>query len=186
MSTDFTFRRATVADLAEIKRVIAHVHSAYRGDASRKGWTTEADLLEGQRTDAQEIEELMRSDSSQLWLAERDSALLGTFVLKIESDAKPGTVYLGMIAVDPEQQGHGIGRALMEKAERVVVEQLLGTRLEMTVIVQRKELIAWYERRGYRVTSENRPFPYGDRRFGLPRRRDLEFCVMVKDLPASA
>lgn len=176
----FTFRRAEIADAA---RVVAHVHSAYRGDASRKGWTTEADLLDGQRTDDREIEELVRSEHSQLWLVEREGELVGSFVLKRE---QAGTVYLGMIAVNPEQQGQGVGRALLEKAEQIVVEQRLGTRLEMTVIVQRSELIAWYERRGYRVTDEKRPFPYGDHRFGLPRRPDLSFCVMVKDLPARA
>lgn len=174
----FTFRRAEIADAP---RIVSHVHSAYRGDASRKGWTTEADLLEGQRTDLREIEELVRSDQAQLWLVERAGELVGSFLLKPE---EAGTVYLGMIAVNPEQQGQGVGRALMDKAERIVVEQGLGTRLEMTVIVQRKELIAWYERRGYRVTDETRPFPYGDHRFGLPRRPDLSFCVMVKDLPA--
>jgi ribosomal protein S18 acetylase RimI-like enzyme len=176
----FTFRRA---DIADASRILAHVHSAYRGDASRRGWTTEADLLDGQRTDLQELEALIRSQDAQLWLVEREPELVGSFVLKRE---QPDSAYLGMIAVNPQQQGQGIGRALMAKAEQLVVEQGFGTRLEMTVIVQRKELIAWYERRGYRVTGENRPFPYGDRRFGLPRRPDLEFCVMVKDLPARA
>jgi ribosomal protein S18 acetylase RimI-like enzyme len=175
-----TFR---AADAADVPVLVDLVQSAYRGDRSRAGWTTEADLLEGQRTDVREIEELVSSEASQLWLVERAGELVGSFLLKREPS---GTVYLGMIAVDPAQQGQGVGRALMEKAEQIVVEQALGTRLEMTVIVQRSELIAWYERRGYRLTDEKRPFPYGDHRFGLPRRPDLSFCVMVKDLPARA
>jgi ribosomal protein S18 acetylase RimI-like enzyme len=175
---ELTFRRA---DPTDIDRLLAHVHGAYRGDASRKGWTTEADLLDGQRTDRRELDELIRSDYAQLWLIEREHNIVGSFVLKRERDAQAGTMHLGMIAVGPEQQGQGIGRALMQKAEQIVIEQRLGTRLEMTVITQRKELIAWYERRGFRVTGEMRPFPYGDQRFGLPRRADLQFCVMVKE-----
>ena len=52
----------------------------------------------------------------------------------------------------------------------------------MTVIAQRAELIAWYERRGYARTGEARPFPYGDPRFGEPRRDDLSFLVLEKPL----
>ena len=54
--------------------------------------------------------------------------------------------------------------------------------MEMTVITQRRELIAWYERRGYTVTGESRPFPHSDERFGLPRRTDLVFEVLAKPL----
>jgi ribosomal protein S18 acetylase RimI-like enzyme len=176
---ELTFRRAVPAD---VERLIAHVHSAYRGDSSRKGWTTEAELLDGQRTDRREIEELLGSNDAHLYLIERAGDLLGSFVLKQQHGAEAGTVHLGMIAVRPELQAHGIGRVLMEHAERVVRDQGLGTRMEMTVIAQRSELIAWYERRGYRVTGEQRPFPYGDQRFGLPRRPDLHFSVLVKDL----
>lgn len=175
-SSDFSFRRATLAD---IDRVKAHVHSAYRGEASRRGWTTEAELLDGQRTDVRELKELINSEEAQLWLLEREDALLGSIVLKREPE---GVVHLGMIAVGPEQQGKGVGRALMERAEQLVREHAWGTRLEMTVIGQRSELIAWYERRGYRNTGEQRPFPYGDTRFGLPKVRDLYFVVLAKDL----
>ena len=87
-----------------------------------------------------------------------------------------------MIAVNPELQGKGAGRVLLERAEQLVRERAWGTRLEMTVIGQRTELIAWYERRGFRVTGEQRPFPYGDTRFGLPKVRDLYFLVLAKEL----
>lgn len=175
-SSEFSFRRATLSD---VERLRAHVHSAYRGDASRRGWTTEADLLDGQRTDVRELTELINSDQAQLWLLERAGELLGSIVLKREPD---GVVSLGMIAVNPQQQGQSVGRALLAHAEQVVREHAWGTRLEMTVIGQRNELIAWYERRGYKNTGEQRPFPYGDTRFGLPKVRDLYFVVLAKDL----
>jgi hypothetical protein len=52
----------------------------------------------------------------------------------------------------------------------------------MTVIQVRDTLIAWYERRGYSLTGETKPFPYGDDRFGRPLRNDLHFVVLEKTL----
>jgi ribosomal protein S18 acetylase RimI-like enzyme len=174
MSTP-SFRQATVADIA---RLHTHVHHAYRGDEARKGWTSESHLLDGQRTDKRELQALIEGDDAQLWLLERGDELLASMVVKRESEE---VAHVGMIAVDPEQQGQGAGRALLEKAEQVARE--LGcTRVEMTVIGQREELIAWYERRGYTRTEEQRPFPYGDQRFGLPKLRDLYFVVLVKSV----
>ncbi|HET8938972.1 MAG TPA: GNAT family N-acetyltransferase [Polyangiales bacterium] len=171
-----SFRRATASD---IDRVREHVQGAYRGESGRKGWTNESDMLDGQRTDKRELQELISSDNAQLWLVERGQELLGTMVLKREA---AGVVHLAMVAVRPDLQAQGIGRALLAKAEQVVVEQGWGSRIEMTVIGQRSELVAWYERRGYRVTEERRDFPYGNTRFGLPMRPDLYFLVLVKDL----
>jgi ribosomal protein S18 acetylase RimI-like enzyme len=170
-----SFRRAARED---IERVRAHVQNAYRGEAAKEGWTTESDLLDGQRTDERELSGLITSKDAQLWLLERGELLLGTMVLKRE----PQAVHIGMISVRPDQQAQGIGRTLLSKAEQLVKEQKWGERIEMTVIGQRTELIAWYERRGYKLTAERRPFPYGDQRFGLPRRPDLYFCVLAKAL----
>ena len=89
--------------------------------------------------------------------------------------------YFGMFAVDPDQQNGGLGKAVLAEAERIAREQWQCHAMRMTVIEQRAELIAWYERRGYRRTGECQPFPYGDERFGIPRRDDLRFEVLVKD-----
>lgn len=93
-----------------------------------------------------------------------------------------GVAYFGMFAVRPDTQGGGVGGELLAEAERYAREEYGATRLEMTVISQRSELIAWYERRGYRRTGETRAFPYGDERFGIPRRDDLHFVVLAKPL----
>jgi len=168
-----TFRRAQITD---VDAIVALVESAYRGEASRAGWTTEADLLDGQRTDPEEVRALVSSEATRIVLAERAGELVGSVMLVRSEHA----VHLGMFAVRPTQQTQGTGRALLAEAERIVHGERLGERVEMTVIVQRTELIAWYERRGYRVTGERQPFPYGQPRFGLPRRADLEFCVLEK------
>lgn len=168
------FRLAVPEDVPDI---VALVHSAYRGEHSRLGWTTEADLLDGQRTDPKEVLGLIAG--GRLIVAEQAGQLVANVLLDRHGDA----AYVGMLAVRPELQARGIARALLEDVERRVREEALATRIEMTVIALRSELIAWYERRGYRVTGETRPFPYGDERFGLPRRPDLYFRVLEKPLP---
>jgi ribosomal protein S18 acetylase RimI-like enzyme len=170
-----TFRLATVADVAAI---VPLVESAYRGDVSRKGWTTEADLLDGQRTDPAGVAELIAKPGSCMLLAERDGALLACANLEKRGDAG----YFGMFSVRPDLQGAGIGRAMLAEAERLAREDWQCREMQMTVISVRDELIAWYERRGYRRTGIHSPFPYGDARFGLPKRDDLRFELLVKSL----
>jgi ribosomal protein S18 acetylase RimI-like enzyme len=167
------FRTASIADL---EAIVTLVESAYRGDASRAGWTTEADLLDGQRTDSDEVRELIGSEDSVIVLAFRDDVLVGSVVLRDEG----GTCYFGMLAVSPALQNEGVGKALIERAEEIAQHQLHARAMRITVIAQRDELIAWYERRGYARTGEYEPFPYGDPRFGRPRRGDLVFVVMRK------
>ena len=176
------FRRATAADVLAI---VALVESAYRGESSRAGWTTEADLLDGQRTDATAVQQLIDDPATHVLLVEDGEAangaqLLGSVTVTDEGE-HAAAVHVGMFAVRPTVQGQGIGRALLAEAE--VVGRRMGRDLaRMTVLAQRPELIAWYERRGYRRTGARAPFPYGDPRLGLPRRNDLVFEVLQKPL----
>jgi len=170
-----TFRLATPADVAAI---VPLVESAYRGDVSRKGWTTEADLLDGQRTDPVGVAELITKPGSCMLLAERDGALLACANLEKRGDAG----YFGMFSVRPDLQGAGIGSATLAEAERIARDDWHCGEMHMTVISVRDELIAWYERRGYKRTGIYSPFPYGDARFGLPKRDDLRFELLVKPL----
>lgn len=173
----FTLRPAGPEDVAT---VTALVESAYRGDASRAGWTTEADLLDGQRTDAAAVSAQIADPDTTVLLAEVDDEVLACCELRRPGD--PGARgYFGMFAVRPGHQGGGLGRQVLAAAEEHAREVLGVSGLEMTVIAQRPELIAWYERRGYARTGQTRPFPHGDVRFGVPRRADLEFVVLVKD-----
>ncbi|WP_445620083.1 GNAT family N-acetyltransferase [Kushneria sp. Sum13] len=179
MSSTIHFRRATPSDVAAL---VSLVTSAYRGESSRSGWTTEADLLEGERI----APEVMRADierpASHIIIAERPGDSTHELVACAHVAEQDGAGYFGMFAVRPWLQGHGIGQAVLAEAERVAREELGLDRLRMTVIDVRLELIAWYERRGYHRTGEYLPFPYGDTRFGIPKRDDLRFVVLEKTL----
>lgn len=180
MSEGLRFRRATAAD---IPAIVALVESAYRGEASRAGWTTEADLLDGRRTGADDVGECIHRPHSAILLAERGAGghdLLACAHIAIED----GAGYFGMFSVRPTLQGGGIGKALLAEAERVARDEWRLPTMRMTVIDLRAELIAFYERRGYRRTGITRPFPYGDERFGVPKRPDLRFEVLEKRLDA--
>jgi ribosomal protein S18 acetylase RimI-like enzyme len=172
------FRRAGGAD---VPAIVALVESAYRGEVSRTGWTTEADLLAGQRTDAEAVADILRAPGSTVLLAETAGDLMACCQLE---QRPPGVAYFGMFSVQPTGQGRGVGRKVLAEAERIAREEWGATTMIMTVLAQRADLIGWYERRGYRRTGEQRPFPYGDERYGIPRRPDLVFDVLAKPLSA--
>jgi ribosomal protein S18 acetylase RimI-like enzyme len=173
--THLPLRPATGADAAAIA---ALVNSAYRGDSSRAGWTTEADLLGGQRTDPEAVAAIVAAPDDVVLVHERDEGIAAC----VHLERTPAGCYLGMLTVRPTLQAGGVGRRLLASAEAWAAEHWGSARVYMTVIAQRPELIAWYERRGYTRTGERQPFPYGDARFGLPQRDDLVFEVLAKQL----
>lgn len=177
-SSPLRFRAAHAGD---IPRLVELVESAYRGEASRAGWTTEADLLDGRRTDSDEIGAILGRDRSRLLLAEGDGALLSCAHVAVEDDAG----YFGMFSVDPGSQGKGLGKLVLAECERIATQEWHCPLMRMSVIDLRDELIAFYERRGYHRTGIKKPFPYGDERFGLPKRDDLRFEILEKPLLAS-
>lgn len=170
-----TFRAAAEDDIGAI---VALVTSAYRGEASRAGWTTEADLLDGNRIDPEVLRGDIRRDRSRVLLASRAGELVGCAHVAVED----GAGYFGMFAVRPVLQGGGLGKAVLAEAERIARDEWGQAMMRMTVIDLRGELIAWYERRGYRRTGIKKPFPAVDPRFGIPKRGDLRFEVLEKAL----
>lgn len=175
MSDTIVIEPAALLDLPALHSLI---ESAYRGDSARRGWTHEADLLGGQRTDPAMLEALLADERQHLLVARAQDDLIGCVsVTRLADDVG----YLGLLTVDPARQAGGLGRRLIEAAE-ALASGWGAPRMEMTVIVQRADLIAWYERRGYARTGETRPFPLDDARFGLPQRRDLEFAVLARVL----
>lgn len=165
--------KAVVADATELN---ALVNSAYRGESSRQGWTTEADLLDGTRIDETAIEELIQTAGISILKYVEGNEILACVELKNEH----GKLYLGMLTVKPSLQGKGIGKILLKAAEEEARNQKC-TSIFMTVISVRKELIEWYERHGYKATGEKKPFAFNDPRFGQPKQ-PLEFIVLEKTL----
>ncbi|RPD45868.1 GNAT family N-acetyltransferase [Hymenobacter sediminis] len=164
---------ATEADLPEL---LPLVNRAYRGDASRQGWTTEAHLLDGQRTDPDDLRELLHAPGTTFLLARNPAGqLLGSVYLKNQSP----DLYLGMLSVEPMQQAQGLGKHLLAAAE-AHARQLGCTSILISVISVRAELLAWYERHGFRRTGETAAFPT-DTRFGIPRQQ-LELLLLRKEL----
>jgi GNAT superfamily N-acetyltransferase len=168
-----------IAQESDAPGVVALVESAYRGESSRAGWTTEADLLDGQRTDAEAILEIVRDENGILLIAEDEGRLVGC----CQVEQRAGDVaYFGMFSIQPGQQGQGLGRLVLTHAEQLARENWSSLTMVMTVLMQRGDLISWYERRGYRRTGKTSPFPYGNARFGIPRRDDLAFVELAKEL----
>lgn len=173
IQTQHVITPATAEDAGDIAKL---VNSAYRGDTSRKGWTTEADLLDGTRTDLSAIKELIQKQDVTILKYSADNTIIGCVELH-----KTGTeMYLGMLTVRPDLQGAGIGKKLLEAAEAEARTQRC-LKITMTVISVRTELIDWYKRLGYTDTGKQKPFHFNDPRFGIPKR-PLQFAVLEKDL----
>ena len=171
----FRFARA-----GDVPAIVDLVESAYRGESSREGWTTEADLLDGRRTDAEAISAVIGGPGRAMLLAEAGGELVGCCQLEQRPEAR---AYFGMFAVRPGGQRRGWGGQILAEAERLARDEWGASTMVMRVLAQRPDLIAWYERRGYRRPGETTPFPYGNERFGVPKRPDLSFAVLAKPLP---
>ena len=161
----------------DVPALVRLVNSAYRGEGSKKGWTTEADLLDGTRTDEANLSDLM-SDTNVVILKclnENEEIIASVYLQK-----QQGRLYLGMLSVSPDIQGGGIGKTLLAAADEHAIKNNCNS-VFMTVISVRHELIAWYERHGYKKTGEKKPFPVGEK-FGI-QKQPLELIVLEKRLP---
>jgi ribosomal protein S18 acetylase RimI-like enzyme len=174
--TGVSIRPARPADAGVLTNLI---RSAYRGQDSRAGWTSEADLVEGERISRDQVLAMISAGGSVLLVGEHAGQIVACCQLR---DEGAGLAYFGTFAVSPQAQGAGLGRQLMAEAERQAVTAFAATRLEMTVLAQQDKLIAYYERRGFRRTGATRPFP-ADSRYARPLRDDLYFVVLEKPLP---
>jgi len=165
--------RAAHSDIPVLVRLI---NSAYRGEGSKKGWTTEADLLDGTRTDEANISDLMNDENSVFLKCLNEQArIIGSVYLQKQNDK----LYLGMLSVSPEMQAAGIGKRLMAAADDYAIKNNCKS-IFMTVISVRNELIAWYERHGYKKTREKKAFPIGEK-FGI-QKQPLELIVLEKNI----
>ena len=163
--------KATFEDVSSLNKLI---NSAYRGESSKKGWTTEANLLEGKRTTEAELIQIIQDKKNTILKFSEGNEIIGC-VLLIEKEDR---LYLGMLTVSPELQNSGIGKKLMQQAE--IQASALGlSKIVMTVISVREELISWYKRKGYVDTGAREPFPVSDV-FRQTSNDPLEFMVLEK------
>lgn len=175
----FTFSnpQITIAIPADIAAITALLNSAYRGESSQQGWTTEAHLVGGDvRTDENNLQHVMDIPGSIiLKYVSEQKEIVGCVNLQ----QKSGKVYLGMFSVSPHLQGLGIGKHILTAAEEYAL-QLHCNIIFMQVITQRTELIDWYKRHGYKDTGERKPF----KEDGLTGNhlQPLEFMVLEKNL----
>jgi ribosomal protein S18 acetylase RimI-like enzyme len=165
---------------AEYPAIIDLVNLAYRGTGPSASWNIEH-FIEGQRlNDSLLREDLARKPDAHLLTCRDapDGPILGTVLLDPQQN---GVWYLGLFTIHPDLQKQKLGRTLLSAAEGFA-KQRGARQIQMTVVNVRDILIAWYERRGYALTGETRPFPYGDDRFGRPTRDDLCFVVLEKNI----
>ena len=166
----------TKATLEDIPALTILINSAYRGETSKKGWTTEAHLLEGKRTDEQEIKAILLDSKNTILKYTENNQIIGSVLLV----KKEHQLYLGMLTVSPELQNSGIGKKMLAEAENQA--KVLGlSSIIMTVISVREELIAWYKRHGYVDTGEREAFPESDIHIPISDE-PLEFVFLEKRL----
>lgn len=215
--SEIDFRYATHADDQAVAEL---VNLAYRAEPGDDSWTTETELLEGQRVDTEMVAELLDRVGVHVLLAYRGDELVACCELqrprrqgnlvppgevaaedvttrplheerKLDDpppEAHPdgvddGAAYFGMFSVRPGLQGGGVGRAVLDEAERIARDEWDAHSLELTVIDVREELIAWYERRGYVRQPNGKPFPSDAERFGRPKHGEqLHLAVLRKPL----
>ena len=146
-----TFRKA---DLNDVKILFTLLNSAYRGDSAREGWTYESDLVGGLRTTPEALREIIGKKNESFLLALSENKILGCAHIIDEGEE----LYFGMIAVKPNLQNQKIGSKILEEIDRIAIEDKKSA-VRLVVIHPRKELIAYYERKGFRLTGQSEPFP---------------------------
>src|SRR5437764_8599056 len=158
-----------IASADDVPQLVQLINSAYRGEEAKMGWTHEADLIEGtKRIDDVSLREMMQNPNAVILKIVEQQKIIGCVYL----EKKGNRMYLGMLTVSPRIQGKGTGKKLLRAAEDFALEKNCS-RIEMTVISVRTELISWYQRNGYHNTGITKPFP-DDGRFGKTRRQ-IEF-----------
>jgi len=173
----FSNPHISMATLANVADITSLLNSAYRGESSKQGWTTEAHLIAGEvRIDEDHLHKVMQSPGSIFLLYSNEQQEI-TGCVNLQQFGKK--IYLGMFSVSPKSQGFGIGKQLL-KASDEYAKHLQCTSIYMVVISAREELIDWYKRHGYKDTGERRPFTED----GLSGKHllPLEFMVLEKEI----
>lgn len=150
------FHKAELVDAGTIAQL---VNAAYRGESSRAGWTTEADLLDGLRTTAQEVASIIKRGDAFILIGVLNNQIIATICCELHVNHGKNSAHFGMIAVKPNMQNKGYGAAIIQAAEAITRREWSVVGFYMAVISIRSELIAFYERQGFMRTGEFNEFP---------------------------
>lgn len=159
---------------SDSEQIAALVNKAYRPDSTERGWTHEAELVSGARISTERVAELI-DDNGTILIACEGQSIIGCVHIE---QAGP-SCYIGMLATSPVHQGQGIGKQLLAAAEEIAAARYGATSYKMSVLSSRPELLAYYERRGYRLTGATSPYPV-DAGVGQPRSMDLRVLELLK------
>ena len=175
--TTFSNMQIAFASITDVPAVTALLNSAYRGESSTKGWTTEAHLIAGNiRTDENNLQQIMQQPGSTiLKYTNEQEAVIGCVNLQQHANK----IYLGMLSVSPYLQGLGVGKHLLQAAEEFA-QYLKCDSIYMSVISVRIDIIQWYQRHGYKDTGERKPF-IEDALTGK-HLQPLEFLILEKQM----
>jgi ribosomal protein S18 acetylase RimI-like enzyme len=165
--------KANPTDIPELNTLI---NSAYRGEISKNGWTTEAEILDGIRINEETLATYFeQSNVSILKCSNEVGEIIGTVYLELNTPK----LYLGMFAVSPFVQGKGIGKMLLKEAEELALTHHCD-RIAISVISNRAELIEWYKRHGYEADGHSIAFEEIENRFGDPKIDEIRLISMEK------
>jgi len=153
------------------------VNSVYRGENAKKGWTTEADFIEGIRITDEKIKKIIETNNNVIINALVNDKIIGC----VHLEKKSGYTLLGMLSVDVDYQNKGIGKILINECERYTKEVYNCSEIRMKVISRRRELIEYYKRRNYYLTGEREDFGSAGDTFGETKEK-LYFAILAKKL----
>lgn len=159
MPMDWTLREAGPADA---DRIAALVNRAFLAES----WFKSTD-----RTNAEQVRELL--SKGFFLLLEENARLLACVYLEPRGDR----VYLGMLSVERDVQGRGIGRRMMQEAEGFS-RRAGHVAIDLRIVHVREELPPYYRRFGY-VEAGTEPAPNFPG-VNIP----IHFVLMTKSLQA--
>lgn len=165
-----------LALIHDVEEICNLVNLCYRGEASKKGWTTEANMLTGIRVSTEEISDIIRKHDSFIFKFTQNNIIISTVLLEIHDNQ----LYLGMLCVDPNLQNNGTGKKMLKFATDFAIKNNKN-KIIMTVISERESLIKWYNRHGYIDNGKREPFPASHNKDVISGTK-LEFVVLEKTI----
>lgn len=147
------------AERSDAQAIAQLINSAYRGESSRKGWTTEADILDGLRTTTQDVTNIINRTDAFMLMGVLNDEIVATIACERQMMANALTAHFGMVAVKPTLQNKGHGKDLINAAEAMTKREWRVAGFHMSVISIREDVIRFYERLGYERTSSFETFP---------------------------